>query len=159
MMTRKLILAAAALVMMFTGACASGPHALIRPSSEVAQLFESHQVLPDHQYHFSGSVSLPTAIVGIRDDHRLQSTGWKPVELDAAQLKRWISVMTQDWGVAPVTAGAAILDPTGERVGIWYSLLQRPAVSVGDDRVVQVTAPSPHGPRNQELFRGWSRSR
>ena len=113
-----------------------------RKSMEVMETFESHKVLPDYKYYYTGSDSQPDAIIGIRNDYVMDSSLWKEVNPTPRDLKVWIDRMTSQM---PHFAcyGAEILDNRGMVIGIWYSLFDTSVVKLGADKHVNVYLP--HG--------------
>lgn len=122
-------------------ACA-GNYGQLERSSEVSQIFEGHEVLADHLYFTSGSEFKPTAILGIRNDYTLKPGLWRPVEMDTKMLQRLIDAMTDQLGFTPSIMGAAITNPDGQRVGVWYSRDSHITIRFEDDNVIAVSLPS-----------------
>lgn len=122
-------------------ACTGGNYGEIRLSSEVNRLFESHQVLENHNYYYSGSNAIPNAIIGIHKDYTLRSELWKPVELTSDHLRQWINLMTDYKAYSFRTDGANILDPEGKIIGIWYSRYDETVVKILEDHQVIVYPP------------------
>ena len=83
--------------------------------------FESHKILPEYNYYFTGSYYKPKAIIGIHRDYTLVSKLWKPVDLTADRLNGWIEQMTNFKGYAFRNLGSNILNAEGQVIGIWYS--------------------------------------
>jgi hypothetical protein len=140
-------IAAWSLAIGLLAACASGPEArenfgILKLSSEVSQIFQTFQVLPDHRYYYSGSDTKPQAIIGIDQNYTLESRLWKEAaDLTPEQLKRWVDQML---GFLPPvrTFGSAILNASGEQVGIWYSPFNDTIVRVEADNRIMVYPPS-----------------
>jgi len=144
----SLLLPAAGLLMVsLLAGCASNPEArqnlgTLRLSSEVSQIFETYQVLPNHRYYYSGSSTKPKAIIGIDQNYSLDTRLWKEAaDLNSEQLKRWVD---QILGFRPPvrTFGSSILSASGQKVGIWYSPFDYTTVKVQADNQVMVFPPS-----------------
>ena len=121
---------------------ARGNYGSLKLSSEVDQVFQKYQVLPQYRYYFSGSETKPQAIIGIDRNYTLVTRLWKEVpDLTSEQLKKWIDQML---GFRPAirTFGAQILGPGGEQVGIWYSPYNDTTVALQADNRIEVVPPS-----------------
>ncbi len=123
----------------FTGC--SGSYGMLKPSLEVDKMFEEHKVLADHSYYYSGPDAAPNAIIGIDNNYTLNSTLWKPVDLTSEQLKKWIDLLTGSRGYTVTNAGSLILDPTGKRLGVWYSPVNWTTVKMESDNSIVVHTP------------------
>ncbi len=123
----------------FTGC--SGSYGRLKPSLEVDKMFEELKILADHSYYYSGSDVKPNAIIGIDNNYTLNSTLWKPVDLTSEQLKKWIDFMTHYRGYSLTNAGSLILDPTGKRLGVWYSRCNETTVKMESDKSIVVHTP------------------
>ena len=114
-------LAAGILMISLLAGCAANKVARensgsLKLSSEVSQIFQTYQVLPQYRYYITGSVTRPHAIMGIDRNYTFDSSLWQEAaDLTPAQLKKWVDQML---GFKPATRtlGAYILDPGGERV-------------------------------------------
>jgi hypothetical protein len=121
---------------------ARGNFGTLKPSREVDQIFQKHQVLPEYKYYISGSVTKPQAIIGIDRNYTLDTRLWQAAEnLTSEQLKKWVDQMLL-FRPQLYTFGAYILGPNGERVGIWYSSYNHTTVAVHADNRIEVVPPS-----------------
>lgn len=141
------------LLLPFLMGCAAANYGAIRPSSEVNELFESYEVLDDHNYYYSGSAAIPNAIIGIHENYTLKSDLWKSVELTQDQLKKWILLITNNRGFSIRIYGYHILDPQGEIIGVWYSPYNRTVVKMLDDQHVVVHTPTVRPEEKDKGFR------
>ena len=136
-------LAAGILMISLLAGCAANKVARensgsLKLSSEVSQIFQTYQVLPQYRYYITGSVTRPHAIMGIDRNYTFDSSLWQAAaDLTPAQLKKWVDQML---GFKPATRtlGAYILDPGGERVGIWYSPYPDVPVQVYPDKRIVI---------------------
>jgi hypothetical protein len=133
--------------------CAAANYGAIRPSREVNELFESYEVLDNHNYYYSGSAAIPNAIIGIHENFTLKSDLWKPVDLTQDQLKKWILLMTNERGFSIRIYGYHILDPQGAIIGVWYSPHDRTVVKMVGDQHVVVHTPTVRPGERDERFR------
>ena len=121
---------------------ARGNYGRLKPSSEVNQIFQKYQVLPQYRYYISGSETKPQAIIGIDRNYTLDTRLWQAVpDLTSEQLKEWVDQMLS-FGPQLYTFGAYILDPNGQKVGIWYSPYNYTTVAVQADNRIEVVPPS-----------------
>ena len=124
-------------------ACAStGVYGKFVYTQEVDDLFESLTVLPDHAYFFSGSDARPRVILAIDDAYTLSSKLWKPVDMTAEQLKRWVLNPSRRSQYDAATYGRYIYDDKGQRIGAWYALEdwnQYVTVKMLDDTTVEIS--------------------
>ena len=59
----------------------------IQRSREVGRLFENTEILPDHNYYYSGPDAIPYALIGIDKKYTLESRYWKRINLTEEQLR------------------------------------------------------------------------
>ena len=126
-------------------ACASGMaqnFGRISPSLEATRIFESHTVLPDHHYYYSGPEGKPNAVIGIDKRYTLDSKFWKPVDLTPEKLRAWINLILDSQSFVPLNNyGSFILGPDGQQVGVWYSPWMPSPVKMEDDNRIVVHTP------------------
>ena len=135
--------AAAILILGFVVACASGDYGSLRPSSDVSDMFVKGPLSSDYRYYYSGPVNKPRAIIGIAPQFTLETTRWKPVSPDSGQIGTMMAALTGFKGFAAVNFGSTILDPQGNRIGVWYSTEADTAtVKMLGDNVVAVYPPT-----------------
>jgi len=124
-------------VLTILAACAAGPYGTLQPSTELERTFESYQVLADHTYYYSGAEAAPDAILGIKQGYNLESQLWQPVEMTEDKLRQMVSRMYEaDFLVRSSPFAAYILNPAGERIGIWYSRVINTTVKLQDHQVM-----------------------
>ncbi len=130
-----------ALMMAVLSGCSSSSHGRLQSSHEVTQVFKNNQILSDHQYYSSGFQRIPYGIIGIDNRYRLRSNRWKPIDLNPTLLNQLAYRMEHVYSIEP--RGAWILDPDGNRVGIWYSSRYQTTVKIEKDDYVVVVTPEP----------------
>lgn len=110
------------LAAIFLSACAPGRYGSFEPNRDVNDSFNNHEVLPDYQYYYTGPQSRPNALLGVRKEYTLISEFWQSFSPTSEQLEDIVARMN-DYYDLPVFGpyGAYIVNPNGERVGIWYS--------------------------------------
>jgi hypothetical protein len=119
-------------------------YGIIHSSLKVSQMFETHEVLDDYKYYFSGSNDKPRGIIGIHKNYTLDSSLWKPVDLTSQQLKSWMDNISNYNRTTFSNYGAFILDPSGKQIGVWYSKLKSKdegTIKMKDDNHIMVTTP------------------
>jgi len=116
---------AAALALLLAGilaGCASGgAYGRLRPSQEVGDMFVNGPLSGEYDYYYSGSANKPRAIIGIDRNYTLQTSRWQSVSPDSGQIQAMMEALTGYRGIALVNFGSLILDPEGNRIGVWYS--------------------------------------
>jgi hypothetical protein len=117
----------------------------IVPNDEARHAFESYRVDPDLNYYFSGSSSIPNALMGLHKSYKLNSEFWRKIELTPDVLRDLVSNMQARAGdISTFQHGFAILDDKGQQIGIWYSLLDtRTFVKMEGEKTVIINTP-PH---------------
>lgn len=125
--------------LMILTACA-GNYGQIQRSREAGKIFESHEVLNDHIYYYSGPDAIPYAVIAIHQDYNLKSKLWKRINLSSDQLRSWLDLgMQGSLGFPP--NGSYIYGPEGQRIGIWYSIFNGTVVRLENDNSVIVHPP------------------
>jgi hypothetical protein len=112
-------------------------------SSEITKIFETHQILPDHQYYFSGWGSVPYAIIAINSQYKLRKGLWNQVEATVPMLRNWVREMDIIYGYPPY--GSRILDHKGRQLGVWYSSKQWTTIIIEEENEIAVLAPEAPG--------------
>ncbi len=113
------------------------------PDQGVTEQFERFRIDPGLVYYISGSDDLPNAIVGISREFTLQSELWKKRDLDEETLKDLVGMM-QNRVLATLLGlqGFRLEDPSGKKVGVWFSIQQAvTSVKVVGDQVTLITPP------------------
>ena len=123
-------------------ACTTPNYGTLQSSSEITKIFENNRVLSDHLYYFSGLQGVPDAIIAVHPNYSLRSGRWRQIDFTALTLKTWVFRMT----AVPLNKpqGAWILDPDGNRIGIWFAAQRHTVVRLEqNNRVVVVPPDSP----------------
>ncbi|WP_319521538.1 hypothetical protein [uncultured Desulfosarcina sp.] len=123
-------------------AACSGSYGHLVRSNAVGNLFERHEVLPDHRYFLTGPQSRPNAILAVHRSYTLQPGLWRPVEMTPELLKGLVDAMTGQLGFTPTIMGASVTNPEGKQIGVWYSPYSQTAIRFEPDNVVVVSLPS-----------------
>lgn len=123
----------------------AGTYGSIKRDAEVQQAFESNQVPMDYKYYYYGD-SEPYAIFGIEPKYEIDSRAWREATPDTEDFKEMVRWIWEDYGYYKF--GASILDPQGNKVGIYYSAIRETAVKFvnGNQIVVMPHTPFLWGP-------------
>ena len=122
--------------------CAGGKYGHLKPTSQVKEAFEAYQAFPGYNYYYWGTYSQPVVIAGIKQDYRLVSKMWLPVDPQSKDFRTLIDkVSLQGMGGTVEPWGFTIIDEKGQTIGIWYSAVRAAAVSV--DEASHVVSISP----------------
>ena len=118
-------------------ACLSS-YGRIKANPDLTNVFKQQQTLPDYIYYYCGRENLPYAVVGIDPRYEFQDRLWHRLETKAAVSKSvaGIRLWNDRWA-----RGAEILDPAGNRIGIWFSYYSSTTVKVGPGNRVAVYNP------------------
>jgi hypothetical protein len=114
-------------------------------SREATNIWHSYEILPNYLYYTSGPDTQPNYIIGIDDQYHLISEFWKPVDLTPEMLKNWFNYTRPRVGYSVNSYGAFIINPQGERIGLWYSVRDwrlPGTATVGENNQVIVTRPA-----------------
>ena len=109
-------------------------------SKEITKIFE---ILPDHNYYYSGWGSVPYAIIAIDSQYKLRKGLWNPIEATVPMLRSWVRDMDMIYGFPPY--GSRILDHKGRQLGVWYSSKQWTTVVIEEENEIAVLAPEAPG--------------
>jgi hypothetical protein len=146
-MKRMSSLAVILAVLAVLAACSAfaGRMGQIRPDNEAARMFEVDSCRADYAWYISGSHTYPNAIIGIRKDLTLvDDTLWQRVIMTPETCHELVSgVQARSRQINQNPFGFSILNDRGERIGIWYSILDaRTSVLMKDDRTVILYTPN-----------------
>ena len=143
--TRLLLFFLLVAVFFMTNCAGTGNYGKFVYNDNVKKAFETYQLPPNHTYYYSGPDAFPRAIIGVRNEYRLESKFWKPVDLTKTQLKRWFEKAGRSRdGYYLNKNGAALLTPDGSQIGVWYAVRNwkdRATVKMIDDKTVNVSPP------------------
>ena len=117
----------------------------IIPSREATDIWHSYEILPNYHYYYTGPKSQPNFIIGIDNKYQFTSKLWTPVDLTPEMLNNWFNYIRPRVGYSQDRYGAFIIGPSGERLGLWYSVKDWRTVgsaSLNENNQVSVTAPS-----------------
>ena len=145
---KKLILfAVSTIVFMGITGCA-GKYGKFQLDQEVYYAFENNTVSSGYKYYSNYQHNVTYAILGMEPKFKLESKMWREVEPGAEDFKILISRIWEDYG--RYKYGASVLDPDGNKVGIWYSAVFGKAIKFYEDNRIEVLIDKPFlwGPDN-----------
>jgi len=110
----------------------------LKSNPDLTDVFTNKLALPEYNYYYCGRDNLPYAVVGIDPKYEFQDRVWHKIETKEEVYKKAAALLALDdiW-----SRGADILDPTGNRIGIWFSYYQHTTVKVGPENKVWVYNP------------------
>jgi hypothetical protein len=111
----------------------------LKRDPEVTKAFDTNKVESDYQYFFYGRSNQPYIIVGIDRTYHMRSKMWREVDHNSERFRRMVYWIWDDilWGKNYIK-GAHILDPQGNKVGLWYSHLWWAAIRFSDDNRIEI---------------------
>ena len=143
------VLVLAIILITLTGctATAGKKSAGVVHSREATEKWHSYEVRANYNYYISGAESRPWYIIGIDNKYHLTSKNWKPVDLTPEMLNKWINYYRPRVGYDYKIYGSFIMDPDGERIGLWYSMRTwrvTGTVKFDENNGISVTRPARH---------------
>ena len=105
----------------------------LKHNADVTQAFRTYQVEPNY-------------IIGIDRAYHMRSQIWREVDQDTEEFQNMVFWIWDDIRYAyqrNFTQGAYILDPKGNRVGIWYSGLWWAAIRFDENKRIVVMPETP----------------
>ena len=139
----------AILALFLLAGCVTGANSgKMERNRDLDNMFLNYEVLPDHRYYTTGSFDAPDAILAVHTDYELDNSGnlWRGIpNVDSTQMRIWIDTIApeQNYRYSNGYFAAYILDPTGKRVGAWYSIEPHATVKFLEGNKVLVYTPSP----------------
>ena len=99
-------------------------YGMINPSAGVTGDFERFHVKTELRYYISGADLYPNAIMGLREDVRLDPRAlWKEVKMTPPQLRELVGDMkAKAFGLGLYLYGFELITPDGGSIGVWYSI-------------------------------------
>ena len=115
-----------------------GSYGRLKSNPELTDAFKNQLELPDYNYYYCGRARMPYAVVGLDPEYEFQSKTWQKIETRDDVYKKAAGVLA--WNPS-WSKGADVLDPSGKRIGIWFSYYRSTAVKVGPGNKVAVYNP------------------
>ena len=115
----------------------------LKRSNEITSLFLKGEIVSGYTYYYNGPEQRPSAVMAIDSSYRVTAQFWKPVEPAGDELSKWLRSALNWKGTGQLNKhGAAILNPEGVQIGIFYSKYDKLVTKFLGDREVQVYPPS-----------------
>ena len=132
---------------LLAGCATGGNYGKLERNRDLDNMFLRYEVLPDHRYYSTGGFDAPAAILAVHTDYELDNSGnlWRGVpNVDSGQMRIWIDTIApeQNYRYSNGYFAAYILDPTGKRVGAWYSIEPQTTVKFLEGNKIQVWTPN-----------------
>jgi len=124
----------------------SSIHGRLEANSDVKDMFERYEVLPDYHYFYTESSVWPRVVIGLHKDYTLQSDFWHTVNVTPEHLNRWVNIQGYSRQYFMAHNGSDILDQNGRKIGVWYALKSKRdwgVVKIIDDKTVNIILVSP----------------
>ena len=126
------------LVLVLFTACSQN-FGRIHWDENVTQAFEANQVEPGYNFYQYTIGMRVFAIVGLDPKLELQSRLWRELEADTEDFKVATSRMWDDYSqVREYPRGAIIVDPAGEKVGVYFSSVRFVSINFKPENQVAV---------------------
>ena len=111
----------------------------LKRNPEVTKAFKTNQVEQSYKYYYYGRSNQPYVIVGIDREYHMKSFMWREVDHSGDKFAEMIYWIWEDIVYAPYyEKGAEILDPQGEKVGLWYSPIWWAAIRFHEDNRIEI---------------------
>lgn len=112
---------------LFSGFAGCDNYGKLQRDPSLTKAFQNNQVDDGYIYYYLGRDNMPYAIAGIDPRYTLKSEFWQPVEPNTEKFKKMIYWIWTDHNYAPY--GAYVMGPGGEKVGIFYSSIDRVVIN------------------------------
>jgi hypothetical protein len=143
-------LAVAAAVAILVSACSTANIGGLRNSEEVGRGFAALQISPSYRYWYLYLENSPYAVVGLNREYRVEDISWTEVQAGSKVFRKVVGLVESFPVPGSFTYGAYILDPKGERIGVWYSSMVAGITTDPNTKVVSIATRMPwmDGPDN-----------
>ena len=140
-----IVLISSFIILAVLSACKTGDYGRLELDPETTRTVQSLEVLPNHKYYHRDSASLPSVVVAIHDDFRLNTPVWTEIDPQSEEFKRVIELVgLQGTGTGQTTRpmGFKIISADGRYVGIWYSALRTASVAINENNEITSLVPT-----------------
>jgi hypothetical protein len=111
----------------FSGVAGCDNYGKLQRDQSLTKAFQNNQVDDGYIYYYLGRDNMPYAIAGIDPRYTLKSKFWQPLEPQTEKFKKMIYWIWTDHNYEPY--GAYVMGSDGEKVGIFYSSIDRVVVN------------------------------
>ena len=129
-------------VIMLSG-CA-GSYGRLNWDPQVTAEFQNHDIQQGFNYYYYGVGNRTFAIAGISTEYNMKSRIWREIPQDTEAFKSLVSRAWENYAYRPYDPqGAHILNPEGNRVGVWYSSLRFVTVKFAENNRIVLMPDTP----------------
>ncbi len=123
--------------------CASGSQGSLAFDREVTRMFTDNAVPADYRYYSSGRSGMPYAIIGVAPEYELLTRWWEPLKPNTMEFESKVDFIWEPdvWYRLNPAQGSWILNPAGEKIGVWYSMYPSTSIRVNEKRQVNIYSP------------------
>jgi hypothetical protein len=123
----------------------SGTYGGLKRDKQIFEAFENNQLSEDYKYFYNAVNNQTYAVLGIDPKYRLESKLWREVDPNTEEFRKLTNRLWEDFDYTPY--GATLHDPTGNKVGVWYSSVYFASLKFyGDEIEVLMDTPYLWGP-------------
>jgi hypothetical protein len=142
------LLISAFVFFLLAGCATTGMYGTVDRDYDLDERFRNYEVLQEYTYYESGGYRAPNAILLIHKDYELDNSAqlWRPVpDIDSYKMKYWLSAIHNERYLNKPSRyyAAYILDPNGQRAGVWYSFEPLATAKFLEGNKVVVYTPDP----------------
>ena len=121
-----------------------GSYGRLNWDPQVTAEFENYDVQQGLNYYYYGVGTRTFAIAGISTEYYMKSKMWREVPQDTEAFKGLVSRAWENYHYKPYDPqGAHILNPEGNRVGVWYSSLRFVTVKFAENNRIHLMPDTP----------------
>ena len=107
--------------LLYCFGCSSANYGALRRDREVAQVFETYQIYPEHRYYYLHLENSPFALIALHKSFTVPDKQWTEFDPQTEKLEKLVDLVKL-FPVDPYIAyGANLMDPLGNQIGYWYS--------------------------------------
>ncbi len=121
-------------MLLFLSGCA-GSSGKIQFNESLSSSYKNTLQIEEFNYYYSGRSGLPYAVIGIDKKYKFNDRVWHKINtLDDLFLEIYrLADTPQDYYKMTV---ADILDPTGNKIGVWFSYFHHTVVTINQDKKI-----------------------
>lgn len=131
-------------ISLFFLSCSTANYGKARRNPEVKQAFEAYQVNPEYVYYYLNQENNPYAVAGILRKYQIRSHYWQPVDPQTEKFEKVVGLITHTTDTYYYLYGYDILNSEGSLIGVFYSGLSPPRISVDEEtKTVSINTQTP----------------
>jgi hypothetical protein len=125
---KRYMTALLAALTLFSGVAGCDSYGKLQRDQSLTKAFQNYQVDDGYTYFYLGRDNMPYAIAGIDPQYTFKSEFLQPVEPKTERFKKMIYWIWTDHNYKPY--GAYVIGSEGEKVGIFYSSIDRVVINI-----------------------------